>query len=281
MNETIGMPDLVLWAIPLFAVMIGVELALAVRHKRAVYEMRDTLACLAMGIGNVAINVPWKFVALGIMAWLYQFRVFDIPVDAWWAWLVLLVAEDFCYYWFHRLHHVTRIGWSAHVNHHSSTRFNLAVALRQSWTTPFTGLVFWLPLALVGFHPLMILTQQSISLVYQFWIHTQTIDRLGPLEWFLNTPSHHRVHHGRNARYVDRNYGGILIVWDRLFGTFEPESEPVDYGIVKPLNTFNPVKIAFHEWRAMLADVRRAPDTRVAMGRLFRHPAWQPPDRRA
>ena len=167
-----------------------------------------------------------------------------------------------------------RFLWSAHVNHHSSRHFNLSTALRQSWTTPITGPIFWVPLALLGFHPLMILAAQAISLIYQFWIHTELIGRLGPFEWIMNTPSHHRVHHGSNVQYLDRNYAGIFIVWDRLFGSFEPEVSPVDYGLTKNLHSFNPVRIAFHDWTAMLRSVMHAASWCAALGYVFRPPGW-------
>lgn len=270
------MSTLIYYAIPFFALLIALEAAYDRYRKTSLYETRDTLADLAMGIGNVAISIAWKSVAVALSFALYEFRLFDLPLDALWVWLLLLVAEDFCYYWFHRVHHECRAGWAAHVNHHSSEHYNLAVALRQSWTTPFTGLVFWMPLALLGFHPLMILTQQAVSLIYQFWIHTQTIGRLGPLEWIMNTPSHHRVHHGINDQYIDRNYGGIFILWDRLFGTFEPEGEPVRFGITHQLNTFNPIRIAFHEWAAIAKDVGGARNLKERLGFLFKHPGWRP-----
>jgi sterol desaturase/sphingolipid hydroxylase (fatty acid hydroxylase superfamily) len=190
--------------------------------------------------------------------------------------VLLFFAEDFCYYWFHRFHHEVRFFWAAHVNHHSSRYFNLSTALRQSWTTPITGPIFWVPLALLGFHPFMILTAQAVSLIYQFWIHTELIGRLGPLERVLNTPSHHRVHHGANVEYLDRNYAGILIVWDRLFGSFEPERAPVDYGLTKNIRTFNPVQIAFHEWQGMFRDVLRARSWREAAQFLLQPPGWSP-----
>ncbi len=267
---------LIFYAVPVFLLLIGIEMVIARRRGLPLYESRDTLANLAMGMGNVLVNIAWKGIALALMFAVYEWRLFDVPVTAAWAWLALLFAEDFCYYWFHRFHHESRFGWAAHINHHSSQHYNLAVALRQSWTTPVTGVVFWWPLALAGFHPLMILAQQSISLIYQFWIHTQTIGRLGPLEWFMNTPSHHRVHHGTNEQYIDRNYGGILIVWDRLFGTFEPEKQPVHYGITHQLNTFNPVRIAFHEFANMARDVLYANGWRQRLGYLFKHPGWRP-----
>ena len=271
------MATVLYYAIPFFVLCIVVEMMLVRQRADPVYEARDTAANLAMGVGNVIISAAWKSVALGAAFFIYEHRLFDLPVDAWWVWLALLFAEDFCYYWFHRVHHECRAGWAAHVNHHSSEHYNLAVALRQSWTTPMTGMVFWWPLALLGFHPLMIVVQHAISLIYQFWIHTQTIGRLGPLEWVMNTPSHHRVHHGTNPQYIDRNYGGIFIVWDRLFGTFEPEGEAVRYGITHRLGTFNPLRIAFHEWAAMLRDVAGARGWRHRLGYLLRHPGWHPP----
>jgi sterol desaturase/sphingolipid hydroxylase (fatty acid hydroxylase superfamily) len=184
-----------------------------------------------------------------------------------------LLADDFFYYWFHRLHHEVRFLWAAHVNHHSSRHFNLSTALRQSWTT-FTSPLFYLPLPLLGFDPLLVITVHSVNLLWQFWIHTELIGRLGPLEAVLNTPSHHRVHHGRNVQYLDRNHGGMLIVWDRLFGTFEQERERVDYGLTKNLESFSPWEIAFHEWRAMLRDARRAGSLGDALRTLLLPPGW-------
>jgi sterol desaturase/sphingolipid hydroxylase (fatty acid hydroxylase superfamily) len=164
--------------------------------------------------------------------------------------------------------------WAAHVNHHSSEHFNLSTALRQSWTTPLTlpFFYFWLPLA--GFRPDMIVIQISISLLYQYWIHTELIGKLGPFEWVMNTPSHHRVHHGSNVEYLDRNHAGIFIIWDRLFGTFEPEKAPVVYGLTTNIETFRPLRIAFHEWAALLRDVRGAASFREAVQYLFRPPGW-------
>jgi len=262
------------YAIPGFVVLLLVEMVLARRRDVRGYEPRDTAASLAMGLGNVAVAFVTKGTAFAFYALLYErFALFEIGY-AWWAWPIVIIGDDLCYYWFHRVHHEVRLFWAAHVNHHSSRRYNLSTALRQSWTTPFTGPVFWAPLAILGVEPMMILVAQSISLIYQFWIHTELIGQLGPLEWVLNTPSHHRVHHGRNVRYLDRNYAGILIVWDRLFGTFEPEGEPVDYGLSKNIQTFNPWRIAFHEWSAMLRDAWRAPDLATAARYALQPPGW-------
>jgi sterol desaturase/sphingolipid hydroxylase (fatty acid hydroxylase superfamily) len=271
---------LVYVSVPLFIGLLGFEVWFTARRPGRVagYEWRDTLASLSMGVGNMLIAVFTKGATLAVYTWLHSFAVFDLGW-AWWAWPIALLGDDFCYYWFHRMHHEVRFLWAAHENHHSSEHYNFATALRQSWTTPFTGPLFWAPLALLGVEPLMIVAAQGVSLIYQFWIHTEWIDRLGPLEWVFNTPSHHRVHHGRNLEYLDRNHGGILIVWDRLFGSFEPERASVDYGLTKNLESFSPLRIAFHEWVAMFGDAATAPGWREAFGYLLRPPGWSPDGR--
>ena len=271
------MSELIAWAVPVFLLLLGVEV-LADRLRRPGmrgYEWRDTATSLSLGVANVAVSAALKLAATGLFLFAWQLRLFDIGY-AWWAWLLLFVLEDLCYYVFHRVHHEVRFFWAAHVNHHSSTHYNLSTALRQSWTTPLTGPIFWVPLAFLGFHPAMILTAQAVSLIYQFWLHTEWIGRLGPLEWVFNTPSHHRVHHGRNVEYLDRNYGGILIVWDRLFGSFEPERAPVDYGLTRNLDSFHPLVVGFHEWIGLFRDAARAPTWRAALAHLLHPPGWSP-----
>ena len=269
------MSILIGYAVPAFIALLVVESVLTARRRVRGYEIKDTFASLAMGVGNVLVSFVSKGWSYLVFAGAASFRIAEIELT-WWTLPVLIVCEDFCYYWFHRAHHEVRCLWAAHVNHHSSTRYNLSTALRQSWTTPITGPIFWAPLAIVGFDPVAILTAQSISLIYQFWIHTELIDRMGPLEAVLNTPSHHRVHHGSNVQYLDRNYAGILIVWDRLFRSFEQEGEPVKYGLTKNIRTFHPVKIAFHEWAAILRDVRRSESLAQAFGYVFQPPGWSP-----
>lgn len=266
--------NLVLYAIPVFILAVVGE-ALWARHHPEVrgYELRDSAASMTMGLLNVFISALIKLAPVPLFAWLYDHRVVDIG-HAWWSWIVLLFAEDCCYYWFHRIHHEVRLLWACHVNHHSSQYFNLSTALRQPLLTPISGPLFWAPLPLVGFEPWMVLTAQAWSLLYQFWIHTEAVDRLGPLEWFLNTPSHHRVHHGKNVPYLDKNHGGIFIIWDRLFGTFAPESEPVVYGLTKDIQTFNPLRIGFHEFAAIARDVARAPGLTAKLGYLLAPPGW-------
>lgn len=276
------MINLVLYAIPAFVLLLAVE-ALSYRHlhddhEDVGYERRDTATSLTMGLGNVLINVGWKAVVVVILAAVHELTPLRVPPEAWWGWVILFFADDLAYYWFHRSHHEVRILWASHVVHHSSQHYNLSTALRQTWT-PMTGLPFWIPLALVGFEPWMILLAQSWSLLYQFWLHTERVQRLpGWFEKVFNAPSHHRVHHGSNEQYLDRNHGGILIIWDRLFGSFEPEGERVRYGLTKNIATHNPVCVAFHEYADIWRDLRAAPSWRARAGYLLRGPGWQPPE---
>jgi len=268
--------DPVAYATPVFVIAVVVEL-LVLRRRRGLrgYERRDTLASIAMGAGYSVLMLGWRLVELGWLSWLWRVRLTDLgnrPL----TWAVAIVGLDLLYYWEHRASHEVRALWAIHVNHHSSERYNLSTALRQPWT-PFVTVLFWSPLVLLGVRPWIVLVAWGINLLYQFWIHTEAIGTLPrPIELVMNTPSHHRAHHGSNARYLDRNYGGILIVWDRVFGTFEPETEPVIYGLTKNIHTFNPLRIAFHEWSAMLGDAAAAPRWGDKANHLLRGPSWQP-----
>ncbi len=274
-----AMGELILYAIPAFVLLLAVELwsfRLAADEDLVGYEARDTRTSLSMGAGNVVINAVWKLAVIVVYAGLYELTPLRMPADEWWTYALLFFADDFAYYWFHRIHHEVRVFWASHVVHHSSQHYNLSTALRQTWT-PMTALPFWAGLALLGFQPWMILLQQAISLIYQFWIHTERIGRLpAPFEFVFNTPSHHRVHHGSNELYLDRNYGGILIIWDRLFGTFQGETERVTYGLTQNLRTFKPHRVAFHEFAAIARDVRGASSWRERLGYMFRGPGWSP-----
>src|SRR5215218_5531191 len=279
------MVEVLYYAIPFFVLLLVVE-AISFRHYHeddlVGYDLDDTRTSLTMGLGNVTVNVAWKAVVVTIYAALYELTPLRLDPDDWWVWIVLFLADDLAYYWFHRISHVSRVFWASHVVHHSSQHFNLSTALRQTWV-PMTYLPFWLPLLLVGFPPWMVLLAQSWSLIYQFGLHTERIGKLPrPLEAVLNTPSHHRVHHGANDLYLDRNYAGILIVWDRMFGTFQGEEEPVRYGLTKNIDTFSPPKVAFHEWTAVWHDVKNAEGWRERLGYAFGGPAWRPnrPDER-
>ena len=266
---------IIAFAAPLFLVAIAAEWLVARRRGRPVHDGRDTAADLAMGAGNRILEVGWVVIELAALRWLHGRTAVDLGHGVV-GWIVALVGVDLAYYWYHRSHHEVRVLWASHVVHHSSRRYNLAVALRQPWLV-FTTLPFLAPLAVLGVPHDVIAAAWAINLLYQFWIHTELIDRLP--RWFeavFNTPSHHRVHHGSNRQYLDRNYAGILIVWDRWFGTFEPEVEPVVFGLTKDITTHNPLRIATHELIAIAKDVRAAGSWRERLGRVLRGPGWQP-----
>jgi sterol desaturase/sphingolipid hydroxylase (fatty acid hydroxylase superfamily) len=272
--------EVLYYAVPFFVLLLLVE-ALTYRHLRSDglvgYELQDTRTSLLMGTGNVVVNVLWKLAVVAVYAALYELTPLRLDAGDWWVWVLLFLLDDLAYYWFHRVSHESRVFWASHVVHHSSRHYNLSTALRQTWV-PMTYLPFWLPLPLLGFEPWMVLLAQSWSLIYQFGLHTERIGKLPrPLEAVLNTPSHHRVHHGANEQYLDRNYGGILVIWDRLFGSFEPEGERVRYGLTKNLATFNPVRVAFHEYAALGRDLRAARSWRARWNVLLRGPGYRPP----
>lgn len=280
------MPDFepVTYAIPLFVGLVLAEMLWAWKTQPHAYEPKDTLTSLAFGLGSTVAGAITGGVFLAIFLWAYQYRVFDFGPEwwaVWWAWPLCFVLDDLAYYWIHRFGHRVRWFWASHVNHHSSQHYNLSTALRQTWTGFLTlGFAFKLPLVLLGFHPVMIAIVGGFNLIYQFWIHTEAIKRMP--RWFeavMNTPSHHRVHHATNPQYLDRNYAGVFIVWDRLFGTFEPELRPeeggerIRYGIVKQLGTFDLVWSVFHEWVGIAQDMWRAPWGHK-LSYLVREPGW-------
>lgn len=271
------MTDLIHLAIPAFIALLVLEAVLGARMRQDLYEWKDTAASLTMGIGNVLVNLVAKGMVFSLFTWLHQFAPHKLGY-AWWVWPLAFFADEISYYWFHRTSHECRFFWASHVVHHSSQRYNLGTALRQTWTGSITSFIFWIWMPLAGFPPAMILTMQSISLLYQFWIHTELVQSMGPLEKVLNTPAHHRVHHASNAKYIDRNHGGTLIIWDRLFGSFEPEDlqdRPV-YGLTRNIHTYNPIRIAFHEWAEIFRDFLRARSWRERWKYVFGPPGWRP-----
>ena len=274
-------PDPTLYAVPFYVVTLVLERRELARLARAGadvvgYERRDTRASLLMGLGSVVAVTGINAGTFAIASWLYTHRVCEVGTGAL-GWAVALVGWDFSFYWFHRWEHEHRFLWACHVNHHSSRHYNLSTALRQPWT-PWLEWLVYPPWALVGVEPWLILSAGGLNLLYQYWIHTETVDRCPA--WFeaiLNTASHHRVHHGANPAYLDRNYGGVLIVWDRVLGTFEPERERVVYGLTKNLDSFSPWTIAFHEYAALWRDMCRARDWRTRWLCCWRGPGAQPP----
>lgn len=272
-----NLPDPVTYAVPLFGVLVIAEMIRARKSKDDVrYEAKDAAASLTMGFGNTIARLLFGGIAVAATVFVAQFAIFDIGY-AWWAFALCFFVEDLSYYWFHRISHESRWFWASHVVHHSSQHYNLSTALRQNWTGTLSGAyVFWLPMVLIGFPPPMVAFFSGLSLVYQFWIHTEAIKRMGPLEWVLNTPSHHRVHHATNPRYLDANYAGVLIIWDRLFSTFveERSDDAPTYGIVSNLATFNPLRISVHEWVGIGKDVMSATTWRDRLRYMFARPGW-------
>jgi sterol desaturase/sphingolipid hydroxylase (fatty acid hydroxylase superfamily) len=275
------MPDFdpVRYAIPIFVLLILAELIYAQVTKKARYEARDTFASLMMGFGNMVAGVLFGSLIVGLAVWVSQFAPLDIGYS-WWAWPLCFVLDDFLYYVFHRSAHRVRWFWASHVNHHSSQHYNLSTALRQTWTGFFAvSFIFRLPLFAIGFPVEMVFFCGGLNLIYQFWIHTEVIQKCP--SWFeaiMNTPSHHRVHHATNPRYLDANYAGVFIIWDRLFGTFVPEtaSDRCRYGLVYNLSTFNPLRIAFHEWAAIARDIFSARSFGEILKFAFAPPGWSP-----
>jgi len=263
----------------LLLLLIPIEVWLAsVARIKAEYELHDTLANVAVSVGSIFFWGMLGWLYFGGVTLAYTHRLCNVPFT-WWSFLIAFVLDDCRYYWWHRISHRSRWFWASHVVHHSSQHFNLSTNLRQSWTSQFSGLTLLnVPLALIGFNPGVIALAFTVNLAYQFWIHTESIDRMPRwFEWLLNTPSHHRVHHASNPRYLDANYAGVFMIWDRLFGTFvaEQSGEPVRYGIVKNLGTFNPVRIALHEYVDIARDLLRRNLTWMQrFGYFFGPPGW-------
>jgi len=288
--------DPVTYAIPGFVLLIVIEIVYFTFKKIPFPPLGDAMASIGLGIGSIFINLGIKAITLGWMFWLYQFRLsdslgpdsvtafasFQWHAEHWWVWILVLFGQDFTFYWHHRLSHEIRILWAAHVNHHSSEYMHFSTALRQSWLELLYKDLWYAWMPLVGFHPLMIMSMHSISLIYQYWPHTEIIGKLGWFDKIFNSPSNHRVHHATNLPYLDRNHGGIFIIWDRLFGTFAVETEKPVYGITENIHTNNLLKITFHELLAIIRDVRSAPDIKSKLRYIFDAPGWRHdgPDKR-
>jgi sterol desaturase/sphingolipid hydroxylase (fatty acid hydroxylase superfamily) len=281
------MRDPVLFAIPFFLLLLIVEWTAARklehledddRAPAGAYQRRDAWASISMGLVSVATTGAWKFVALLGYAALYAYVApWHLPSSAWYTWVIAILGVDLLFYAYHRMAHRVRLVWATHQAHHSSRYFNFATALRQKWNNS-GEILLWVPLPLLGVPPWMVFASFSLNLVYQFWVHTERIDRLWrPIEFVFNTPSHHRVHHGMDAEYLDKNYGGILILWDRLFGTYADETFRPHYGLTKQVDTFNIWTLQTHEYAAIARDVRRATRWRHRFGYAFGPPGWAPP----
>lgn len=275
-----NLPNPVDYAVPVFILLIIIEMFIALRRDRSRYSVQDTMNSLMLGVGSQIAGALTGAAVVAMAVWLYQFRLFDIGIgfrNWWWAWILCFFLDDLAYYVFHRSAHRVRLFWASHVVHHSSQHYNLSTALRQTWTGFFSlTFLFRMPLFLIGFPPAMVLFCGGINLIYQFWIHTEAIGKMP--RWFeavMNTPSHHRVHHATNPRYLDANYAGVFIIWDKMFGSFieEREDEKIHYGLVRNLGTFNLIWSAFHEWAGIAKDVWAAP-WGAKLGYMWKEPGW-------
>jgi alkylglycerol monooxygenase len=268
--------DFIALSVPVFFLLIFAELLYGNWKKEKYYRLNDTLTNLSCGIGQTVLGLWLKFYFIFLMVYFYQFRLFTIP-NTWYYGVLLFLGVDFCYYWFHRLSHEVNAIWATHVVHHQSEEYNLSVALRQSWFQTLFSSSFYIPLPFLGFHPLTIATIIAFNTLYQFWIHTKTIHKFPRfIEFIFNTPSHHRVHHGTNPQYIDRNHAGSLIIWDRMFGTFQPEEEEVVYGITSPLRSFSPLKANGHYWKEIIKLSSSSSKISDKILTYIKPPGWQP-----
>ena len=264
-------------AIPIFLLLIGIEALFAWHEQREYYRFNDAINDLSCGIIQQVIGVFMKTILFAGYLFLFdRFALLNISEKSIIAWVVIFFGVDFFYYWFHRMSHEMNAPWAAHIVHHQSEEFNLAVALRQGTFQSSFSWIFYLPLAIIGFPPVMFLTMSAFNTLYQFWIHTRAIGKLGPLEWVLNTPSHHRVHHGRNPKYLDKNHAGTLIIWDRMFGTFQAEEEEVVYGVTEPLNSWNPVWANLQYWTKLWREMKTLPRFVDKIKFWLKPPGWRP-----
>ncbi len=270
------MVDYIALSIPIFFILIGIELLYGVLRKVKLYRLNDSITNISLGIGQQITGIFMKTALFFGYLFLYEnFRIFTIE-NSLLTWVLLFLGVDFFYYWFHRLSHEVNAMWAAHIVHHQSEDYNLSVALRQSWFQSAFSWVFYLPLAFAGFEPIMFLTISAFNTLYQFWIHTRAIGKMGPLELILNTPSHHRVHHGSDPKYLDKNHAGTLIIWDKMFGTFQQEEEEPHYGITTPLKSWNPVWANLHYWKELLVLSSKSKGIGDKLKVFIKPPGWQP-----
>lgn len=266
----------IILSIPVFFILIGLELLVDKFRNKSNYRFNDAITNISCGIGEQVTGVFFKLAIVGLYTLLFEnYAFFKIPVN-WTTGIILFLGVDFFYYWFHRYSHVINLFWGGHVVHHQSEEYNLSVALRQGWFQKFFSFGFYLPLALIGFDPVQFLLVSSLVTLYQFWIHTKNINKMGVLEYVLNTPSHHRVHHGVNPKYIDKNHAGTLIIWDKMFGTFQEEEEEPIYGITHPINTWDPLSANLHHWKLMYQGLKQMRGIKDKLRYTFNPPGWKP-----
>jgi len=261
-------------AAPIVLSMILFEALFSSIYNKNLYKKNDTLCTVGLLTGNMLMVFGLKGATLGFHYFLFQFKLFNLSelMPMWAIWVLTFVIIDLVFYIYHRISHRVNFLWAIHMSHHSSEEMNFAVSFRQAWFGPISKIPFFMVMPLIGFDPTMIAVAGVISTLWGIVGHTQIIGKLGPLEWIFNTPSHHRVHHGSNAEYIDKNYGNLLIIWDRLFGTFEPEKDKVKYGLVNNVNTYNPTKITLMGWQEIFKNIKNAPSVSEALYFLFGPP---------
>ncbi|WP_194776911.1 sterol desaturase family protein [Pararhodonellum marinum] len=264
-------PNVILWAAPVMFLLVFLEWGLSIYHNKDTYDGKDFLAAATIGFVNVGISALIKVFTFGIILFVWNMVPWRIP-PTWWSFILCFFAIDFARYWAHRVAHEQRFWWATHITHHNSKKYNFSVSFRLGWTQHIK-LIFFLPVMAMGFDPFVFFICHQIAVLYQFWIHTEYITKLpAPIEYFFTTPSHHRVHHASDAHYLDKNYGSTFIIWDRMFGTFMPEKERPTYGITKPVTSYNPVYLVFHEWVDIVKDLGKAESFKEAYRILFDKP---------
>ncbi len=271
LKEDFGLPNIIIYAIPVMVLLAVLEMYLGYKKKRKIYEKKDFWANVGVGVGYILQGLVAKALLFFLIIWAYNIAPVQWPLT-WWSAIACYVVFDFFRFYAHKLSHEINVLWATHVTHHSSERFNLSTSFRLSWTQMIKVFLF-VPVGLFGFHPLWFFLAHQLGVLYQYWVHTELIGKLPkPIEFIFVTPSHHRVHHGRNDKYLDRNYGSTLIIWDRMFGSFQEEEEKVDFGITKPLRSYNIFTINFHVWSDIVHDLRHSRSFKESMAILFRGP---------
>ena len=263
--------------IPIVLAMIFVEILISNWQQKNYYKTQDTLCTIGLLVGNIIVAFSIKGLILALHFYLYQYKIFELSgmLPLWLFWILTFVVIDLVFYIYHRMSHRIRFLWAIHLSHHSSEEMNFAVSFRQAWFGPVSKIPFFMLLPMLGFDPTIIAAAGVISTLWGIVGHTQIIGKLGFIEWFFNTPSHHRVHHGSNKQYIDKNYGNLLIIWDRMFGTFEPEEEPVKFGLVNNVNTYNPAKITFMAWSSMIDDIKKKKNLSEMLSTIIEPPSTQ------
>ncbi|WP_292900661.1 sterol desaturase family protein [Nonlabens sp.] len=271
LDQLAGLEIIQIAAIPMILLVL-MEWLFTIYQKKEYYNGLDTLSATCIGLVNVGISALLKIGIFGVFLFFYNAVPWSIP-RVWWAYILCIISIDFCRYWSHRLTHVNRFWWATHVTHHNSEKYNWSVSFRLGWTQHIK-IIFFIPIILMGFDPVLFFICHQIEVLYQFWIHTEYIRKLpAPIEYIFVTPSHHRVHHSKNEKYLDKNFGSTFIVWDRLFGTFQTEEEQAIYGITKPINSYNPITLNFHEWKDIALDVIKSRSIKEAYAVTFTSPA--------